>query len=136
MWLGGNRGSHPSGGILPALGEFEVDTIPAFRALTLNARTMRSLMLWLVPIVTLVVPELVAAQTPAPRTESVSLSPGDSVRITVWRKPEFSGDFVVAPDGTITHPLFRSVRVAGLPFATAAANLRTFLGQYEESPSS
>jgi polysaccharide export outer membrane protein len=62
------------------------------------------------------------------------LTPGDSVRIEVWRKPEFSGDFVVAPDGTITHPLFRSVRVAGLPFATAEANLRTFLGQYEENP--
>lgn len=75
-----------------------------------------------------------AAQEPAgPKAQSV-LTPGDSVRIEVWRKPEFSGDFVVAPDGTITHPLFRSVRVAGLPFATAEANLRTFLAQYEENP--
>ena len=75
-----------------------------------------------------------AAQEPAGTKAQAVLTPGDSVRIEVWRKPEFSGDFVVAPDGTITHPLFRSVRVAGLPFATAEANLRTFLGQYEESP--
>ena len=75
-----------------------------------------------------------AAQQPAGDKAQSVLTPGDSVRIEVWRKPEFSGDFVVAPDGTITHPLFRSVRVAGLPFATAEANLRTFLGQYEENP--
>jgi polysaccharide export outer membrane protein len=76
----------------------------------------------------------VSAQEPARTGFQSVLTPGDSVRIEVWRKPEFSGDFVVAPDGTITHPLFRSVRVAGLPFATAEANLRTFLGQYEENP--
>lgn len=74
------------------------------------------------------------AQEANARAEQSVLTPGDSVRIVVWRKPEFSGDFVVAPDGTITHPLFRSVRVAGLPFATAEANLRTFLGRFEESP--
>jgi polysaccharide export outer membrane protein len=75
-----------------------------------------------------------AAQEPRTRAEQSVLTPGDSVRIVVWRKPEFSGDFVVAPDGTITHPLFRSVRVAGLPFATAETNLRTFLGRFEENP--
>jgi polysaccharide export outer membrane protein len=56
------------------------------------------------------------------------------VRIVVWRKPEFSGDFVVAPDGSITHPLYRSVRVAGVPFATAEANVRQFLARFEENP--
>jgi protein involved in polysaccharide export with SLBB domain len=62
------------------------------------------------------------------------LTPGDSVRIVVWRKPEFSGDFVVAPNGTITHPLFRAVQVAGIPFATAEANLRKYLSQFEQNP--
>ncbi len=56
------------------------------------------------------------------------------MRIVVWRKPEFSGDFVVAPNGTITHPLFRSVQVAGVPFATAEANLRRYLSQFEQNP--
>jgi polysaccharide export outer membrane protein len=97
---------------------------------------MRHLILWLVPIIALVVPELIAAQTPgpAPRTEAVTLSPGDSVRITVWRKPEFSGDFIIAPDGTISHPLYRSVRVGGMPVATAEMNLRTFLARFEQDP--
>jgi polysaccharide export outer membrane protein len=62
------------------------------------------------------------------------LAPGDSVRVVVWRRPEFSGDFVVAPNGTITHPLYRSVTVGGVPFATAEANLRRFLSRFEENP--
>lgn len=87
----------------------------------------------LAPLI-LAIPTSASAQEQRPTAAQSVLTPGDSVRIEVWRKPEFSGDFVVAPDGTITHPLFRSVRVAGLPFATAEANLRTFLGQYEENP--
>jgi len=70
----------------------------------------------------------------AERAEQAVLTPGDSVRIVVWRKPEFSGDFVIAPDGSITHPLYRSVRVAGIPFATAEANIRRFLSGFEENP--
>ena len=75
-----------------------------------------------------------AAQTPRAGGEQSVLTPGDSVRIVVWRKPEFSGDFVVAPDGSITHPLYRSVKVAGVPFATAETNVRTFLAQYDQNP--
>lgn len=74
------------------------------------------------------------APDPRSRAEQAVLTPGDSVRIMVWRKPEFSGDYVVAPDGTITHPLFRAVQVAGIPFATAEANLRKFLSGFEENP--
>lgn len=76
-----------------------------------------------------------AAAQDAPRAgEQAFLTPGDSVRIVVWRKPEFSGDFVVAPDGSVTHPLFRAVQVAGVPFATAEANLRRFLSRFEAQP--
>ncbi|CAN5821835.1 hypothetical protein BH24GEM1_BH24GEM1_24920 [soil metagenome] len=75
----------------------------------------------------------VSAQEPRAASESF-LSPGDSVRIVVWRRPEFSGDFVIAPNGTITHPLYRSVAVGGIPFATAEANLRRFLARFEENP--
>jgi polysaccharide export outer membrane protein len=95
---------------------------------------MRHLTLWLLPIIAIVVPETMAAQAPAPRTEQVTLSPGDSIRITVWRKPEFSGDFIVGPDGSITHPLYRTVRVGGVPFPTAESNLRTFLTKFEQDP--
>jgi polysaccharide export outer membrane protein len=75
---------------------------------------------------------LQAQTVPAPAEQS--LSPGDSVRIVVWRKPEFSGDFVIAPDGSVTHPLFRDVKIAGVPLATAEANLRRYLSQYDQNP--
>jgi polysaccharide export outer membrane protein len=75
-----------------------------------------------------------AAQTTASRADETMLSPGDSVRITVWRKPEFSGDFVIAPDGSVTHPLFRDVKIAGVPLAAAEANLRRYLTQYDQNP--
>ncbi len=73
------------------------------------------------------------AQESRPSEQSV-LTPGDSVRIVVWRRPEFSGDFVIAPDGSITHPLYRAVQVAGLPYATAETNVRRFLARFEEKP--
>jgi polysaccharide biosynthesis/export protein len=76
----------------------------------------------------------VIAQTPAPVAEQVTLAPGDSVRVVVWRKPEMSGDFIVGPDGTITHPLYRSVRVGGIPFPTAEANVRAYLARFEQDP--
>jgi protein involved in polysaccharide export with SLBB domain len=76
------------------------------------------------------------AQTPtAPApADPVTLISGDSVRITVWRRPEFSGDFIVSPDGFISHPLYRSVRVGGVPFSTAEASLRNFLARFEQDP--
>jgi polysaccharide export outer membrane protein len=75
-----------------------------------------------------------AAQVSTAQGGQSVLTPGDSVRIVVWRKPEFSGDFVVAPDGSITHPLYRTVKVAGVPFATAEANVRKFLSGFEDNP--
>jgi polysaccharide export outer membrane protein len=99
-------------------------------------RTLASLALVLVSVS--VAAPLAAQAKPStakPSTaEQAVLTPGDSVRIVVWRKPEFSGDYVIAPDGTITHPLFRAVPVAGIPFATAEANLRRFLSGFEENP--
>jgi polysaccharide biosynthesis/export protein len=75
-----------------------------------------------------------AAQTTTRPPDQTVLSPGDTLRITVWRKPEFSGEFVIGADGTVIHPLFRSVRVAGVPIATAEANIRNFLLQYDQNP--
>ena len=75
-----------------------------------------------------------SAQDTRASSEQATLAAGDSVRIVVWRRPEFSGDFVVAPNGTITHPLYRSVQVANVPFATAEGNLRRFLTRFEENP--
>jgi polysaccharide export outer membrane protein len=76
-----------------------------------------------------------AGQTQAPSTnEQVTLAPGDSIRVVVWRKPEMSGDFIIGADGTITHPLYQAVRVGGIPFTTARTNIRTFLSRFEQDP--
>ncbi len=96
---------------------------------------MRSLFsVSLLAFVVLSAPAPASAQEPRASSGQSVLTPGDSVRIVVWRKPEFSGDFVVAPNGTITHPLFRAVQVGGIPFATAEANLRKYLSQFEQNP--
>jgi len=79
--------------------------------------------------------EAVTAQAPPPATATaVALNPGDVVRITVWRKPELSGDFVVAGDGTLSHPLYRDVRVIGVPMAAVETRVREFLTKLEANP--
>jgi protein involved in polysaccharide export with SLBB domain len=89
----------------------------------------------LVPLLAVIVLSAPAsAQESRPQGGQSMLAPGDSVRIVVWRRPEFSGDFVVAPNGSVTHPLYRTVQVGGVPFATAEANLRRFLTRFEENP--
>jgi polysaccharide biosynthesis/export protein len=98
-------------------------------------RIMRTLLL--LPLLFLcltAMPTETFAQTPAPDAQQTMLLPGDSVRVVVWRKPEMSGDFIVAPDGSITHPLYRAVRVGGVPFSTAESNVRTFLARFEQDP--
>jgi polysaccharide biosynthesis/export protein len=62
------------------------------------------------------------------------LQPGDVVRITVWRKPELSGEFQVSADGTVGEPFFMSVAVAGIPFVEAAARVRAHVERYETDP--
>jgi len=77
----------------------------------------------------------VAAQTRiVTARDSLVLRPGDALRITVWRNPELSGEFAIAGDGSITHPLYRSVRVTGIPLTAAEGRIRTFLLQLENNP--
>jgi polysaccharide export outer membrane protein len=97
---------------------------------------MQNMLLRSLALVTLL-PVLVsqlAGQTQAATTEQVTLAPGDSIRVVVWRKPEMSGDFIIGSDGTITHPLYQAVRVGGIPFTSARANIRTFLARFEQDP--
>jgi polysaccharide export outer membrane protein len=76
-----------------------------------------------------------SAQVPAPDdTAAARIQPGDLVRITVWRQPEMSGEYAVAPDGSITHPLYREVRIAGLSPLRAEQELRAFLTRFEQNP--
>lgn len=45
-----------------------------------------------------------------------------------------SGDFQIAANGTIIHPLYRDVQVVGVPLSTVEDRLRTFLSKYETNP--
>jgi polysaccharide biosynthesis/export protein len=81
-------------------------------------------------------PDALLAQ--APREVSpvpgAALNPGDVLRVTVWRKPELSGDFLIAADGTVSHPLFRNVRVTGIPMQAVESRVREFLVTLEANP--
>lgn len=79
---------------------------------------------------------LALAQTAAsaPPTASLVLTPGDLVRVNVWRRPELSGEFLVAADSSLKHPLYQEVKVGGLSVAVAKERLRTFLLRFQQVP--
>lgn len=90
---------------------------------------------WLLAL-SLVVAHVVPVNLPgqAGGSDPVTLSPGDVVRLSVWRRPEMSGDFLVAQDGSLTHPLLRQVQVAGIPLPDVDARLREFLLKFDANP--
>ena len=75
---------------------------------------------------------LPVAPQPGPSADA-RLSPGDAFRITVWRHPEFSGDFMVSVDSTLLHPIYQTVRVAGVPVGVATERLRHLLVTYDQN---
>ena len=68
------------------------------------------------------------------RAQEPLIQPGDAVRITVWRNAELSGEFLIAEDGAIQHPLFRDVRVSGVTRSELASRIAEVLGRFEASP--
>jgi protein involved in polysaccharide export with SLBB domain len=79
-------------------------------------------------------PSLAQRSLDALALDSLSMAPGDVARITVWRHPELTGDFIVGADGTIIHPLFRTLHVAGVSFARVETDLRQYLTQFDAEP--
>lgn len=72
--------------------------------------------------------------SPALAQDAPSLQPGDTVRVVVWNRPEMSGSFLVGGDGTIRHPLFSTVVVAGVPVSTAEARVAAVVARYQANP--
>lgn len=66
--------------------------------------------------------------------QAPTLRPGDAVRITVWRDAELSGEFPVGNDSTLVHPVYRTLRVGGVPLLDLDARVRTFLQRYQTEP--
>lgn len=55
---------------------------------------------------------------------AAALGPGDVVEIRVYREPELSGLFQIAPDGTIDYPLLGTCQVEGKTSSELARMLR------------
>lgn len=62
--------------------------------------------------------------------EQFTLKRGDILRIDVWRQPEFSGEFEISANGTLVHPLYQAISVAGLTLPAARQRLSEYLRTY------
>jgi protein involved in polysaccharide export with SLBB domain len=63
------------------------------------------------------------------------LRPGDRLRITVLSDDKnLSGEFEVAPDSTLRHPLYNQVKVAGVPVSMLKEQITSFLRRYQKDP--
>lgn len=51
----------------------------------------------------------------AAQPSTVTLQPGDKVRVDIWREQDLSGEFTVREDGTVTFPLLGDLVVTGIP---------------------
>lgn len=78
----------------------------------------------------------VAAQATPDTTAGgeIVLLPGDVIGLTVWRRPEFTGEYLVSYDGSISHPLLREVQVAGISLREIDKRLASFLSRYDATP--
>jgi protein involved in polysaccharide export with SLBB domain len=76
---------------------------------------------------------LLCVAAPAAAQDAV-LSPGDLVKVTVYRNPDLSGEMEVGQDGTLMHPLYRGLRVAGLTSAQLDEALLAHLRRYDAQP--
>lgn len=59
-----------------------------------------------------------------------TLGPGDKIDVTVWSRPELSGQHVVGPDGDIQVPFLGSVHIADMTPDQASARLSSALSEY------
>lgn len=62
------------------------------------------------------------------------LRPGDQLRITVLNQPDLSGDFEVAPDGTLRNPAYDTLHVASIPARLLQARIEAFLQTRYKAP--
>ncbi|EDX85748.1 Polysaccharide biosynthesis/export protein [Synechococcus sp. PCC 7335] len=62
------------------------------------------------------------------------LGPGDEVRIDVFGAPEYSGEFLLLPNGTISLPVTGQISLAGLTLSDAAQAVTQRYTPYLRSP--
>jgi polysaccharide export outer membrane protein len=64
----------------------------------------------------------------------VVLATGDSLRIDVWRFPEYSGQFIVGPDNMLISAVYEDVIVGGIPMLQVQENVQAHLARFIEDP--
>jgi protein involved in polysaccharide export with SLBB domain len=63
------------------------------------------------------------------------IQPGDHVRITLLGDDKnFTGEFEVAPDSTLKHPIYNRLRVGGVPVSMLKEKIVAFVRQYQREP--
>jgi polysaccharide export outer membrane protein len=62
------------------------------------------------------------------------ISPGDQLRVFVWKNPDLTVDVPVRPDGKISTPLVPDMQAQGKTPSGLAADLTTALGSYIQNP--
>jgi protein involved in polysaccharide export with SLBB domain len=63
------------------------------------------------------------------------LKPGDHVRITVLGEDkDLSGEFEIASDSTVKHPLYNQVKVVGVPLPMLNERFASFLRRFQKEP--
>lgn len=70
----------------------------------------------------------------AAQDTTAAVRASDAIRLSVWRQAEFTGEFPIAPDGTILHPLLSEVRVVGRTREQVREQIRQVLLRYENDP--
>lgn len=70
----------------------------------------------------------------AAQDTTAAVRPADAIRLAVWRQAEFTGEYPIAPDGTILHPLLSEVRVVGRTREQVREQIRQVLLRYENDP--
>jgi protein involved in polysaccharide export with SLBB domain len=69
-------------------------------------------------------PDLALSQTPGfASSDTMTLQPGDMVRVQIWREQDLSGEFIVDERGLITLPMLGEKRVQGVQAGDLRASL-------------
>ena len=62
------------------------------------------------------------------------LATGDSLRVDVWRFPEYSGQFIIGPDNMLISAVYEGVVVGGVPIPQVQENIQSHLARFIEDP--
>jgi protein involved in polysaccharide export with SLBB domain len=74
------------------------------------------------------------SQSALAQQDSLTLHPGDILRVQVWPNDSLSGEFTVEETGTVYLPLLGAVRTAGLPISRLRAQLRSSYAEVMKNP--